>query len=519
LISNTAKSTVFHRIWSSASNAPTKKIIYDKDRDWTWSELLWRAQAYADALEGALVGSSHTPIVPILVNRSGDTVAAILGALIAGCGFAPMSSQQPLTRIKHCFNALDARAVINPEGVDYWNGGEAEKPYQVVVHDRFDIKGGLPPQPMEVSQEKTLYVLFTSGSTGEPKGVIASYGNIENTMLWSKDILTWNRDDVIGCCTNFFFDISMFDVFSSLYFDVPLAIYSQPSEVEQMVAETSQFKITSVFGVPTFFSQILRLGMLGDSRLSSLRRVISGGDFFPPSHVIGWLEALPDIDLFNVWGPTETSIVNTMHRVTAEDLPALCQGRSAPVGMAHERMPFCLIDKDGSVLRLPNQRGEICMLGECVTQGYLGDTERTTYAYIEIDGMRAFRTQDLGYVDEAGNLFIVGRMGSTVKVAGYRIDLGEVESVAVALADIHLACGFVYEGIPESGDRELWLAAEPKHGQAKLDIYSIKKKLRAALPIYMVPKRIFIFPNLPRNPNGKIDRAAVLELALTQLDL
>lgn len=518
MISNAAKSTIFQRIWSFATNAPTKKIIYDKDREWTWSELLWRAQEYADALECMPVASSHTLIVPILVNRSGETVAAILGTLIAGRGFAPMSSQQPLTRITYCLNALDAKAVINPEGVEYWNGGEAEKPHQVNVRGKLDVIG-LPPQPMEVNQKKILYVLFTSGSTGEPKGVMASYGNIENTMLWSLDVLTWDQGDVIGCCTNFFFDISMFDVFSSLYFNVPLAIYSQPSEVEQVVSETSQFQITSVFGVPTFFSQILRLGMLCDSRLSSLRRIISGGDFFPPAHVIGWLEALPDVDLFNVWGPTETSIVNTMHRVTAEDLPALCQGRSAPVGRAHERMPFCLIDKEGSVLRLPNQRGEICMLGECVTQGYLGDSGRTADAYIEIDGMRAFRTQDLGFVDEAGNLFIVGRIGSTVKVAGYRIDLGEVESAAVVLPDVHLACGLVYEGHLESGDRELWLAAEPKHGEAKLDIYSIKKQLRAALPLYMVPKRIFIFPHLPRNPNGKIDRAAVLRLALTQMEL
>jgi acyl-CoA synthetase (AMP-forming)/AMP-acid ligase II len=518
LISNIAKSTIFQRIWSSASNAPTKKIIYDQDRDWTWSELLWRAQAYADALECVPVTSIHTPIVPILVNRKGETVAAILGALIAGRGFAPMSVQQPITRIAYCLNALGAMSIVNPEGVEYWNGAEAEKPHQVSVRENMDVKG-LPLQPIEASQEKVLYVLFTSGSTGEPKGVMASYGNIENTMLWSQDMLTWSQSDVIGCCTNFFFDISMFDVFSSLYFNIPIAIYSQPAELEKVVSETAQFKITSVFGVPTFFSQILRMGMLGDSRLSSLRRIVSGGDFFPPAHIVGWLEARPDIDIFNVWGPTETSIVNTMHRVTTKDLPALRLGRSAPVGKMHERMSFCLIDGDGSVLRLPNQRGEICMLGECVTQGYLGDTERTTYAYIEIDGMRAFRTQDLGYVDEAGNLFIVGRMGSTVKVAGYRIDFGEVESAAVALTDVHLACSVVYEGRPDYGYRELWLAVEPKNSEAKLDIYSIKKKLRAVLPLYMVPKRIFVFSNLPRNPNGKIDRKAVLKLALTQIEL
>lgn len=151
------------------------------------------------------------------------------------------------------------------------------------------------------------------------------------------------------------------------------------------------------------------------------------------------------------------------------------------------------------------------MSGACVTRGYLGDAERTSQAYIELDGGRAFRTQDLGYVDQAANLYIVGRMGATVKVAGYRIDLGEVETAAASLPGVHLACGFVFEA--GEGHQELWLAIEPQERNVALDIFSIKKGLRAVLPAYMVPKRIFMLDALPRNVNAKIDRKAIKEIA------
>lgn len=499
---------LLQRVWSAAVNGPDKIIIIDGTRTWTWRELLWRATAYADALEEGQNSSKNKGIVPILVERNGETVAAILGAIISGRGFSPLSPQQPAARLAKCFDALDAKVVIsqNPATKVVECGEHLEE----LVLSKQGVRIGLPPQPSNLDAKQILYVLFTSGSTGVPKGVMADCGNIENTMMWSVDMLDWHENDVIGCCTNFYFDISMFDVFTMLYFDVPLAIYSSPSDAQQVVNETSRFKITSVFGVPTFFSNILRRGMLQDRNLNSLRRIVVGGDFFPPAHILGWCEIRPDVDIYNVWGPTETSIVNTMYKITSDDFVSLRNGRSAPVGKAHERMPFCLIDETLTVITDTNQRGEICMLGPCVTLGYLGDLEQTSQAYIMLNEVRAFRTKDIGYIDESGNLFIVGRMGSMVKVAGYRVDLGEVEFNVRTLEEVHNACAFVVELELGSGNRELWLALEKKDTKKELDIYSIKKRLRQVLPFYMVPKRIMVLKELPLNANGKIDRSALV---------
>lgn len=151
------------------------------------------------------------------------------------------------------------------------------------------------------------------------------------------------------------------------------------------------------------------------------------------------------------------------------------------------------------------------MLGRSVTQGYLADPERTEQAYIQLNGQRAYRTQDLGYVDENGSLHIVGRLGSTVKVAGYRVDLGELESAAALLPDVHLAGAFLHE--TEPGMKELWLGIEPREKNSKIDIFAIKQGLRKLLPPYMVPKRILIFADLPKTPNRKLDRRALAEAA------
>lgn len=505
------ESTLLSRIWTAAIQNPDKLIVHDIEKSWTWQSLLFRAKDYADAIVETCDGPQDTSIIPILVDRTGETIAAILGTLISGRGFAPLNPQQPTSRLQHCFSALNAKVFISTVSTDSLLSDDIARRFKQVIPIEDNDNSCLPSQPTEQKSTQLLYVLFTSGSTGVPKGVVADYSNIENTMMWSKDILNWHSDDVIGCCTNFFFDISMFDIFTTLYFDIPLAIYSNPSNVMKVVEETSAFKITSIFGVPTFFSQMSRNDNYNIPNLSNLRRIISGGDFFPPAHVLRWMKLWPEIEIYNVWGPTETSIVNTMHKLDVSDIPYLKQGRAAPVGKAHPRMQFHLIDESKNILQGANQRGEICMIGACVTRGYLGDAEQTNLVYIELDGQRGFRTRDIGYLDDNENLFIVGRIGTTVKVGGYRIDLREVETAATSLSDVHLACCFVFE--VSEGHQELWLAVEPKDKEGALDIYSLKKGLRSMLQSFMVPKRVVVMPELPKNANGKIHRREIAKRA------
>ena len=474
-------------------------------------EVLERAAAYRDALDARLSSTGGEVAVPLLVDRTGETIAAILGILMSGRAFAPLSPDQPVERLRSCLTALqasDTLIVTDPATQRALAEGLGVEPIALEADAR-----GTPSRPDEPEPDRLLYVLFTSGSTGTPKGVMVSHGNIENTMLWSRDVIDWQEGDVMGNVAPFFFDISMFDLFTLAYFGVPLALFSNASDVHRTLAEIEEHRITSVFSAPVFFSQFLRTDRLGDMRLKGLRRILSGGDFFPPAHMLAWRRERPGTQVWNVWGPTETSIVNTMHLVDDEDRRLLEAGKHPSVGRPHPRMPFVLLTEEGRVAE-PDQPGEICMIGPCVTQGYLNDADRTAEVYFEWEGERAFRTRDLGTLDRDGNLFMLGRIGSMVKVAGYRVDLGEIESAAARVPGVALSGAFVHE--VEPGLQQVHLAVEPGAGAAP-DIGAIKQQLRRLLPAYMVPKRVFVLDELPRSLNGKINRRALPDLLASQL--
>ena len=322
-------------------------------------------------------------------------------------------------------------------------------------------------------------------------------------------MLDWNDSDIIGCATNFNFDISAFDLFTCLLLNIPLAIYANPSDPNITLDETHSFNVTSIFSVPVFFSQFVKFDLAHETRFTSLRRIISGGDFFPPAHILRWYRSLSHIDIYNVWGPTETTIVNTMHKITDRDVSNLESGHFPAVGRWHKRMPFVLLDENDQQVKEPLTQGEICMLGDCVTDGYLKDKTLTNKCYGEINGLPAFRTRDMGYIDDRGDLYILGRIDNTVKISGYRINLGEVESAATQIPEIYLACGCVIQ--QSEGVKELWLAVELIDKNQSIDIFAVKQHLRKVLPQYMVPKRIIPFESLPRNNNRKIDRIKTAE--------
>lgn len=488
-------------IQQAAQTHPDQVIVKDATRTWTWHALVERASAYARVLD-----DKDTAIVPLFCGRNGNTIAAMLGCLLTGKAFAPLAPDQPLERLRSCLDALGARIFISTLDVELPAAAVAG----LLMVAPTEAEGAPLKSWLSFTPDAIAYVLFTSGSTGTPKGVMVSYANLANTIAWSTDVLPWTPGDVTGIVVNFYFDISMFDVFAALRHNVPIAILSQPWIIGEVMAEIAAFGVTSIFAAPAFFSQFVRTRTMNDRNLASLRRLISGGDFFPPTHLLAWMDARPDVTILNVWGPTETSIVNTMHVVTDADRAELVLGRYAPVGRAHPRMTLVVVDETLNPVPV-GTAGEVCMLGPCVTQGYLGDPARTSLAYVTIDGQRAYRTQDLGMLDDSGNLRILGRLGSTTKVNGHRVDLGEVEGAITALPGVHQAAAFVRESEP--GIQELWIAIEPVESTAPPDVFALKQALRGRVPTYMVPKRILFVHTMPLTPNGKVDRKAVAATA------
>lgn len=498
------KTTVIERLTENLKSFPDKIIVLDHHRSWTWQQLFLRASDYALMIEKS---SLQHRVMPFIADRTGESLAAMIGCIMCGVGFAPLSGSQPRERLISCLKSLGSDILLHTSPVENTleSSGLSEE------HPPLNSTAIRPFKESHFVENKVIYTLFTSGSTGIPKGVLVTANNIENTMRWSEEILDWNTADIMGGATNFFFDISIFDVFNMMYFNVPLALYSDMRDSLKVAKETLQFKITSIFSVPLFFSQLIKTQTHNQQAFfPDLRRIISGGDFFPPEHIIQWMKNSPNTKIYNVWGPTETSIVNTMHLISEIDLNRLRDGKSPPVGKSHPRMEYVIVSEDRKeIIEVPNQIGEIVMLGDCVSAGYLNSPELASASFSTIRGKRCFYTQDLGYNDESHNLYISGRIGSTVKVAGFRVDLGEIDSKAVNYPNVHLACSYLKK--IENQISELQIAIELNNNQVELDIFEFKTFLRASLPYYMVPKKIVILNKIPLNLNGKIDRKKVQE--------
>ena len=302
----------------------------------------------------------------------------------------------------------------------------------------------------------------------------------------------------------------MFDIFTSFYLNIPLAILSETNKINSIIDEIYKFKITSVFSVPLFFSQFLTIDFECNlKKLEPLRRILSGGDFFNTNHILKWMKFFPSVEIYNVWGPTETSIVNTMYLVTEKDRGYLNDGKSPSVGFSHPKMNFFLVDESRkNIISKSFKKGEIVMTGDCVTKGYLDDVNLTKQSYKTIRGIRSFYTNDLGYMDDKGNLFLIGRKDTLVKISGYRVDLREIESTSLTFENIENSIAFKNK-INEFID-EIWIGILLINKELKFNIFEFKQFLRKKLPQYMIPKRVKIIDKMILNKNGKIDRKNII---------
>lgn len=490
----------FERIQNFALTEQKRIIVRDHRGEYTWEQLWSNAWGFAELLERR----NASALVSIIVDRSFESVSAMLGALLSGRTFVPLLATAPKERLGACISATGSDTII------FASAFALEELIQYLGQPRAIVALDVKPSTASTHElpiydpENLIYVLFTSGSTGFPKGVKLNFRNIENTMCWGQETFDWFADDVVGSVCSFSFDIAMFDLMCSFYYGVPLAILSKPEDPQFSLTELMRFNVTSVFSVPAFFSRFVEYGLIDKAGRFSLRRIISGGDFFPASHLLAWLDYAPEVAVYNVWGPTETSIVNTAHLVVESDREKLLSGHSVSVGAETARMPLFLLDEKGQVISQAQVKGEVCMIGDCVSQGYLNvDPEKQREVYFNVKGLPAFRTSDIGFYDAEMNLYIVGRKGSTVKIRGFRVDLAEVERAAESVPAVSVAGAFVSQSVPEIA--EIWLCVESNR-QTDLDIYEIKRSLRMILPNYMVPKRIFLLERLPRNANGKVDR-------------
>ena len=450
----------------------------------TWEQVWQTAQETGSLL--ATQTKAQQPVL-ILMDKSPDCLCAMLGAVCAGCFYTPLDSSMPRARIQMIADTLRPAVILyeeHYEEVAHGIAGDARLcRYDAIPHS-VDTALLRERRAMHIDAD-LLYVLFTSGSTGVPKGVSITHRSVIDLVEWACDALRIPEGARFGSQAPFYFDNSVLDIYCVMHMRgslhmIPRMDFLFPARLVQRLAHE---RIDTVFWVPSALTALAGADVLVPGCLPALRRVFFCGEVKPCATLNRWRFALPDADYVNMYGPTEITDVCTWYRVDR----TFADTDSLPIGFPCANTRIMLID------------GEICVSGTCLSPGYYNASEKTAAVFVlnplrpQIPEMM-YRTGDLGAYNNRGELMFLGRRDSQIKHSGYRIELGEIECALSAAEGVSLACCY-YDG-----------ARIVAAYTGAADERELKKRLRESLPKYMLPELLLHRKELPRTGSGKVDR-------------
>lgn len=493
---------------AQARRTPDAPAILTSDTEISYGELLGRAAAAAQWLRERGVGRDE--LVGLVMGRGPEQIVGILATVLAGAAYLPVDGALPAERQRYMLRDGKVRQVLT--NLDWQDpDGEQEVLRLDVTVPRAATAVDLPARLPGSSPDDLAYVLYTSGTTGAPKGVMVSHRNVANVVADCHKRFDITPDDRFFAISAFNFDLSVWDVFGALSAGAALVMPDR----DRAVDPAHWLDLCRSAGVTVWNSVPAIVSMLHDQAVAdevvppALRLVMMSGDRVPPALPAALRRLKPGLDVVSLGGPTETTIWNILHRVGPEEDGS----RSIPYGRPNANNRAYVLDRDG--LDAPDWvTGEICAAGTGLARGYWGDEERTAerFGYDPRRNERLYRTGDLGRYLPDGNIAILGRSDFQIKVNGYRIEAGEVETRLVALDSV--AKAVVAAAAGARGDR--LVAHLVPSGDARPSEAELRDALRRDLPDYMVPTAVIWHADLPLTRNGKVDRGRLAETAVEE---
>jgi L-proline---[L-prolyl-carrier protein] ligase len=504
-----------HDLLSAAARSRGTRIaVVDGDREISYAEL----EARSSSLAAALIDRGVAPgdRVGLLLEKSIEAVIAIYGALKAGAVYVPLDDQAPVHRLAYIARDAGMRCVVSSDA----KAGMCSEllvqgaPLEAVIGTSSDadrdvedsvewlpwstIEGFAPEAPPVATDPDALaYILYTSGSTGEPKGVMLSHANCLAFVDWAAHEVGVTAEDRLSSHAPFHFDLSTFDLFAAAHGGaavvlVPRDLSIFPVMLARFIAEQA---ITVWYSVPSALTALVLRGELEATPLPALRVVIFAGEVFPIKYLARLTELVPEPRYLNFYGPTETNVC-TWHEVPRGTPPTA----ELPIG---KPLPGVIaVIELGNGTRAPKgELGELVIGGPTVMHGYWNDPERTARSLSVENGVRRYRTGDLVRRRSDGELLFAGRRDSQIKTRGYRVELGEIEAALNAIdAVVEAAVVAVPDETITNRLKAFVVTSEPV-AEARL-----ARLCRERLPSHMIPDEIEFRSELPKSSTGKVDR-------------
>lgn len=478
---------------------PNNTAVSDAAVSYTYTELRERARRAASALIGEL--SSRAPVM-VYLPKSADMVAGFCAAMYSGRPYVPTDAAAPRGRLEKIIANLAPSAIItnadlakNLEGIP----GE-HKVFTLDALAAHEADGAAISSALKtVTDSDPIYIMYTSGSTGTPKGVTIPHRGVLLFARWAERTFGWTSETVIANQAPLYFDVSVMDVYGAMRCGghlilTPEALFHFPNKLPEFLHDNA---VTHIYWVPTVMINIANSGALEGAELPALRTIAFAGEVMPNKQLNVWRKALPGRVFANLYGPTETDVCTAyvVDREFADTDPL-------PIGSPLPDMHVLLLGEDGRPVKY-GETGEICVSGSGILLGYWNDSEKTANAVVSDPGNRAYptryyRTGDLGWWNERGELMYSGRRDGQIKLRGNRIELGEIEAAARMLPGAENVCA-----VFDKPRQEIVLFVEAAE---ELTMRTVRKELRGAIPSYMMPARVVTMAQLPHNANDKIDR-------------
>lgn len=470
---------------ATAKRFPDKVAFSDGKESLTFAEL--REQARRIASELLRRGYFKQPVL-VAMEKEPRTIAAFMGCAYSGNFYTPLDMDMPEERANKIRQKLEPVLTISAEN------------YEELADSQVD-EGLLEKAMSRQIDADLLYVMFTSGSTGVPKGVACTHRGVIDYTYSLCETFHFDEQDVHGQAAPVFFDSSLLPIYTTLFcgcsdYLIPKKDLMFPAKIVDFLNE---HKCNCIYWVPTNYNLVAKSGILKKRIPKYLKRCMFVGEVMPCSVLNQWREVAPQAMFANLMGPTENTGTYMCYIVDRE----FSEDESLPIGRSYNNVEAIILNEQEQLCSV-NEVGELCIRGSKLSFGYYNDPERTAQAFVQNPLNHAYpeiiyRTGDLGYVNERGEIMFVGRKDFQIKHAGHRVELGEIECVAAAVEGVEM-CACVYDS-----DRQVIVlfytgALEPSQLR-----HALKEKLQP----YMVPGKVYHRDALPRTATGKIDRVSL----------
>lgn len=490
----------------SAAGNPRGIAFKDQNRSITYEEVVKEARTIASYI--VTHNESHNKPIAVCIDRNIESIILFLGIVYSGNFYVPLDTTMPQERIETILRDLQPLFIFS--SAEQLIEGHVVTDYVQLVEGSIQEKELQLVRQLAIDTDP-LYGIYTSGSTGAPKCVLISHRSVLDLVEQFALTFPFPKEAVFGNQAPFDFDVSVKDIYNSLYLGatmvvIPKQFFSMPLK---LIAFLNEEKVNVIIWAVSALRIVENFKTFTKDSPKYLRLIMFSGEIMPVKVLNYWKQALPDTTFVNLYGPTEITCNCTYYQINRNFAPE----EAIPIGKAFRNTQILLLNLENmQLITKPGEQGEICVRGTCLGLGYYNDLEKTADAYVQNSLVSAYpdkiyRTGDIGYYNEEGELYFCSRKDHQIKHMGHRIELGEIERAAAVSSYVDAAvCVF-----DEEHEKIVFfyqaskIAKEEFTDKKELD-RAIVKDLGKKLPKFMWPNRYIQMDELPLNKHGKIDR-------------